>query len=326
MSRRAFVLRRLAGMVVTVWAVLTIGFAFVTSVADPQRYRIGNSVAMSGGNATEAVNAYLAATNQNVPVTQRYVDWLSGLLALDLGWSFSYEAPVRSVLVDHVEFTLAYFLPALAFAVLAGTAVRMYTVAAESGRLDRLTDGLSYLGVSVPIFLFAYLLKWWVLPYYFLATGDEITYNASLSPLAAPNLQAAVYPAAVMGLYLFGVQLRHAGTELGEYASAQFVKTARGKGAGAWRVGRHMARNAVVSLLSLFAVDLFGMVLVAIVVVEAVAGVPGFGTLTLRAMQGGHDLPLMLGVSLLPVVLGVVANVAQDVGYALLYPRVDVEE
>nr|WP_240147508.1 ABC transporter permease subunit [Halorussus sp. JP-T4] len=202
----------------------------------------------------------------------------------------------------------------------------MYTVATESSSFGRLTDGLSYIGVSIPIFLFAYLLKWWVLPYYFVATGDEITYFSSRSPLAPANLQAAVYPAAVMGLYLFGIQLRHAGTELGEYASAQFVKTARGKGAGVWRVGRHIVRNTVVSLLSLFFVDLLGMVLVAIVVVEAVAGVPGLGTLTLGAMQGGHDLPLMLGVSLLPVVLGVVANFAQDIGYALLYPHVDVEE
>ena len=313
-------------MVVTVWVVLTIGFAFVSSVTDPQVYRVMTAAALSGENATKAKNAYLAATNQNLPVAERYANWMSSVLTLDLGWSFSYEAPVWSVLVNHLEFTLTYFVPALAFAVVAGTAVRMYTVAAENSRFDRLTTGLSYLGVSLPIFLFAYLLKWWVLPYYFLATGDEITYFYSRGPLAPANLQAAVYPATVMGLYLFGIQLRHAGTELGEYSSAQFVKTARGKGAGVWRVGRHIVRNTLVSLLSLFFVDLLGMVLVAIVVVEAVAGVPGFGSLTLQAMQDTHDLPLMLGVSLLPVVLGVVANFTQDIGYALLYPHVDVEE
>lgn len=43
-------------------------------------------------------------------------------------------------------------------------------------------------------------------------------------------------------------------------------------------------------------------------------------------MRGGHDLPLMLGVALFPVVLGVVANFLQDVGFALLYPRIDAED
>lgn len=321
MSRRSFVVRRLVGMVVAVWLVLTTAFAFVVSTDDPIQYEVGRQAAMRGEDPTQAVNTYLAATNQNLPVLERYVNWLSGIVRLELGWSFSHEASVASLLVDHLAFTLVYFVPALLFAVVAGTGIRLYTVAAEESRLDRLTDGFSYVSVSVPVFLFAYVLK----RYYFTLTSDEVNYLVSAGPLAPPNLQAAVFPAAVMGLYLFGIQLRYAGAELGEYASAEFVKTARVKGSSVWRVGRHVFRNAMVSLLSLFFTDLFGMVLVAIYVVESIADVPGFGGLTLTAMTGGHDLPLMLGVTLLPAVLGVVANFVRDLGYALFYPRVELE-
>lgn len=326
MSGRRFVVRRLAGMAVTVWVVLTVAFAFVALVPDPMQYQIRNAAAMSGGDPAQAANAYLAATNQNVPVLRRYLNYLTGLAALDLGRSFTEDAPVASLLAEHVAFTLVYFVPALAFAVVAGTLARAYTVAAETTRLDRLTDGVAYLWVSVPVFLLAYAVKWWVLPHYFVLTGEEIAYVGSSGPLAPVNLRAAVYPAAVTGLYLFGVQLRYAGTELGEYASAEFVKTARAKGAGVWRVGRHVFRNAAVSLLSVFATDMLGPVFVAVVVVEAIADVPGFGALTLRAMQNGHDLPLLLGVSLPVILTGVVANFLQDVGYAALYPDVDLAE
>ncbi|USZ67959.1 ABC transporter permease [Halorussus salilacus] len=325
MSRRSFVLRRLAGMVLTVWAVLTTAFAVVVFTTDPAETRIVQSASMSGEDPSEAVDAYLAATNQNVPVSERYVDWLVGLAKLDLGWSYTREAAVTTLLADHVAFTLVYFLPALAFAVIGATGIRLYTGAAEDTRLDRLTDGLSYVAVSVPVFLFAYAVKWWVLPAYFVATNDEIAYTATAGPLAPGNLQAAVFPATVMGLYLFGIQLRYAGAELGEYASAEFVKTARGKGSSVWRVGRHMLRNAVVPLASVFFTDLFGMVLLAVYVVEVIASVPGLGGLTVNVMTGGHDLPLMLGVVLLPALVGVVANFLRDVGYALFYPRVELE-
>ncbi|MFC4549116.1 MULTISPECIES: ABC transporter permease [Halorussus] len=326
MSRRTFVCYRLAGMVLTVWVVLTVAFAVIETTTDPMKIRVARAAAMSGRNSTEAVNTYLAATNQDAPVLRRYADWLVGVATFDLGRSFSENAPVSALVADRLAFTLVYFVPALVFAVVAGTATRLYTVAAEGTRLHRLTDGVSYVAVSIPMFLFAYVLKWWVLPSYYVATGDEVAYVASAGPLAPANLQAAVYPAVVMGLYLFGIQLRHSRTVLGEYASAKFVKTARMKGSGVWRVGRHIFRNAMVSVLSLFFVDLLGAVLLAVVVLEAVANVPGFGSLTLAAMRGGHDLPLMLGVSLFPVVLGVVANFLQDVGFVLLYPRIDAED
>lgn len=311
-------------MSITVWVVLTVAFVVVAFTTDPGKLAVGMTAAQSGQDPSAAVNAYLAATNQNVPVLHRYVNWLTGLVTFNLGWSFTYDAPVASLLLDRFAYTLVYFVPALLFAVVAGTGIRVYTVAAESSRLDRLTDGISYVGVSVPVFLFAYMLKWWVLPYYYVTTNDEIAYYVSVGPLAPENVQAAVYPGLVVGLYLLGIQLRYSGTELDEYASASFVKTARGKGASVWRVGRHMFRNTVVSLLTLFFTDMFGMVLVAVYVVEAIANVPGFGQLTLKAMQGGHDLPLMLGVTLLPVLSGVVANFVQDIAYALFYPRLDI--
>lgn len=100
-----------------------------------------------------------------------------------------------------------------------------------------------------------------------------------------------------------------------------FVKTARAKGASVWRVGLHVFRNAAVPLLTLFFTDMFGMVVVGMFVIEFVTGVPGFADMAIHAVSDGN-LPLLLAVVTLSVLVGVVANFAQDVAYAVFDPRV----
>ena len=116
-----------------------------------------------------------------------------------------------------------------------------------------------------------------------------------------------------------------AGEELGEYVSATFVKTTRAKGAGIWRVGRHIFRNAAIPLLTVFFGDMLGMVVLGVFVVEYVTHVPGIGELVIDAVLN-QKLPLLLSVSLLSVMAGLAANFAQDVAYALFDPRVEFEE
>jgi len=298
-SRRSFFLGRFAGMAFTVWAVFTAMFAYVVS-----RPNFGDATAGDGVPAA-----------RNDPFVEQYVDWLVWLLTL-------WDAPVMAHVLDRLPYTLVYFVPAVAFAVVVGIAVRAYTVASKDGRLDEAVDGFTFLAVSVPSFLLAYVLKWWFLPHYFRLTGRvRVGYDAGLGALAPKNLEAAMWPVTVMGLYLFAIQLRFAGEQLDEYVSAEFVKTVRAKGAGVWRVGLHVFRNAAVPLLTVFFTDMFGMVVVGMFVIEYVTGVPGFAELTIHAVLDGN-LPLLLAVVVLSVLVGVVANFAQDVGYAVFDPRV----
>lgn len=298
MSRLRFLLARLAGVAVAVWAVFTATFAYV----------------VSRPNFRETVAGEEVPATPSDPLVEQYLDWMGWLVTL-------WDAPAMAHVLDRLSYTLVYFVPALLFAVAAGTAVRAYAVASDD-RLDEVVDGFTLLAVSVPSFLLAYVLKWWLLPYYFrLRDTIRVGYDPALGAVAPKNLEAAMWPFTVMALYLLAIQLRYAGERLDEYASAEFVKTARAKGAGVWRVGLHVFRNAAIPLLTLFFTDMFGMVVVGTFVIEYVTGVPGFADLTIDAVIGG-DLPLLLTVVVVSVLVGVAANFAQDVAYAAFDPRV----
>ena len=302
MSKRSFLLRRLAGTAVSVWVVFTLAFAYV-------KVTPGLGGAVSGSRVPSSPNDSLLA---------QYVDWL-------IWFATIWDAPVVAPILESLPYTLAYLVPGLAFAVVAGIGVRIYTVASEGNRLEHLTDGFTLLAVSVPTFLLAYFLRWWLLPHYFSLLNDVRIYDPLLGPLSLRNLQATVWPASVMGLYLFAVQLRYSGEELREYLSAEFVKTARAKGAGVWRIGRHIFRNAAIPLLTLFFTDMLGMVVVGVFVVEFVTHVPGVGELAMDAVLD-RNLTLVFSLALLSVLAGVFTNFVQDVAYALFDPRVEFGE
>lgn len=299
MSRLRYVGRRLVGVGVSVWAVFTLAFVYVAYTPTQER-------ALTGEGAPAAASD---------PLATQYVDWLLWFLTIQ-------DEPVMATIVEHVQFTAAYLVPGLLFAVACGVGVRMYTVARERSGADRAVDAVTLLAVSIPVFLLAYAFREWMLPVYIAEFGYYDIYKPELGPFAYRNLVGAAWPASVMGVYLLAIQLRYAGEELRAYVTADFVKTARAKGAGPLRVGRHVFRNAAIPLLTLFFTDMLGMVVVGIFVVEYITYVPGIGQLMIDALLAG-DLRLMLAVAVLTVVAGVLTNFAQDVAYLLFDPRVD---
>lgn len=302
MSRVTYFARRVAGLVVSVLAVFTLAFLYVEATPFTE------SLLRGEGSPPQA----------DASLTERYVDWLVWVLTVPNG-------SVVDPIVESLTYTLAYLLPSLVVAIVVGTGVRVYTVSAERSWMDYVVDALTMLAVSVPVFLLAFLLRDWFLVHYFGRLGLPQVYPAGTGPLSTRGLLAAFLPATVMTVYLLAIQLRYAGEELRQYASAEFVKTARAKGASTLGVGRHIFRNTAVPLLTLFFTDMFGMVVVGVFVVEFVTAAPGIGALMIEAVLD-DNLQLILGITLLTVLVGVVANFLQDVAYLLYDPRVEFEE
>lgn len=302
MSRHWFLARRVAGFAVSVWTVFTLAFVYILLMPYNQGALSGAAVPASASD----------------PLFAQYLDWLWWFLTI-------WNDPVMALIVERAKYTAIYLVPAVLLAMLAGTAIRVYTVAVENGHIDRVTDSVTLVLVSIPVFLLAFLLRHYLLPTYFELLDAFRVYDPAAGPFDVRNLYAAVWPASAMAVYLLAVQLRYAGAILREFADAEFVKTARAKGATTWRVGRHIFRNTAVPLLSLFFTDLLGMVIVGVFVVEYVTHVPGLGELTLKAVLM-RDVPLMLALAVLSVIAGVVANFLQDLAYLVYDPRVDMEE
>lgn len=301
MSRLAYLTRRVAGLVVTAWVMFTLTFIYVAVTPSADEMFASDQVPVAVSD----------------PLLDQYVQWLGWFLTI-------WKTPVIEPILDHLSYTAAYLVPAMTVAIVVGVGVRVYTVGRESTRLDAYISAVTLVAVSIPVFLLALAMRTTLLGPFFEVFGTVRIYHRSSGSLAPPNLAAALWPMTAMGIFLVAIQLRYAGDVLKEYASDDFVKTARAKGASSWRVGRHIFRYAAIPLVTVFLTDMLGMVVLGVFMVEYIFGVPGIGELTIHAVFG-KDLPLILSLTLLTVLIGIIANFAQDVAYLVFDPRVEFE-
>jgi peptide/nickel transport system permease protein len=296
------IIRRVLGLVGTLWVVFTLVFVYVVVTPFAGQDLVGDGAPATVGESLWA----------------QYLDWLSWLVTIP-GQS------VFGTILAHLSYTATYFVPALAVAIGGATALRTYSIGREDNRLDGTISAVTIFAVSFPAFLVVLLFREWLLVPYFEMFDTSQIYHRALSPLAPTNLRAAVWPAVPMAMYLFAVQSRYAGDLLGEDATADFVKTARMKGAGAWAVGRHLFRHSGIPLLTVILTDMLGPTIVSIVTVEYVVGTPGIGELLIEALVH-NETRLVVALAVFIVLIGVLANFIEDLAYLLFDPRVSPDD
>jgi peptide/nickel transport system permease protein len=270
----------------------------------------------------ETVAAHKESRNLNEPIHERYARWLVDGSTFDWGFSFSRAQPVTDLIADRLPYTLMYVVPAMALSSIAGVAAGALLGLREGSWLDRIGTVVSYAGLGVPNFWLATVLLW-----YF--TQDNLILNGAVDPskdLFAPaNLEAALLPTLVLATSLFAGQMRYARAETLERAGAEFVNLLHAKGFGERGVGKRILRVAAAPLASLLFVDLLGVLVINVYVIEYVFAVPGFGALSYRAILQ-QDLPLVLGTAMTVALVGIVGSLLQDAAYSVLDPRVADDE
>ncbi|WP_435116507.1 ABC transporter permease subunit [Halolamina sp. C58] len=322
-SPLAVLASRLARLGLTLWLAFTGVFVALAYVPNPHRLRPAYAPRLFAGLYREP---RFAARSE--PLLAQYGDWLVRVLTLDLGrLGFGDRtAVVRELVVEAVTVTLIYLVPAMVIAVVLGTLIQLLAVAVERGDASAKTKLLGAAAISVPVFLVAYVLQVY-LPVFVIDAAGEIVdmgYDDTAGPFSPTNLRAAIWPGATMGLYLFAIQLRVAGTDLEQYANEPFVKTARAKGVGLLGICRHVFPHSAARLLTLLSSEMLGVVLVGLYAVEWVTQTPGFGTLTIDA-AGSRAPGLIFAVVLLPVVAVATVNALREAYYSVIDPRVDPE-
>lgn len=305
-----FVARRIAWTVIAAFLVLTGAFLLFAFTPDPDQ------VLVQFFAGERAADAYAAARNYDRPILDRYLTWLVSYATLDLGTTVD-GRPVTTVLREAAPVTLVYLVPGLLIGNLLGVLVGH--LAAMRGRVaDAVASAVSYVGFGIPAFFLGELaivvfireLSWY-----------RTYYDPRFGLWSPDNLVTLTLPAFVVALNVFAVQLRYARAETLEFASADFVKTLRAAGAGFRDRSRHVLRNASLPLVSLFFTETLTVLFVTVYAVELVFRVPGLGELAFRALTD-RDFGLILATTLIPVFVGLVGNLVQDVLYAVLDPRV----
>jgi peptide/nickel transport system permease protein len=322
-----YVARRAAFALFALYLVVSVTFGFIALTGDPNLGLIAFAAAQGPPgehNETareqrvqEAIREYKAARNLDDPLHERYAAWLVNVATFDWGESHETGQAVTAMLGEGLRETVVYLVPAVLLSVVVGIGAGVYSAIHRGSVGDYLAVTGGYLGFSLPNFWLAIVLG-------ALLSQYAGWYGVEGNPDLTTTVRTVVLPAFVLSTALAAGQFRYARAESLEHVGSEFVKLVRAKGAGPYRVARHVLRNAALPLVALFFSDLLAVLVLSVFVLEAVFGIHGFGEVFYTAIQK-RDLPVIMGGTLVVAFVGIGGNFLQDVLYAVLDPRVDTE-
>jgi peptide/nickel transport system permease protein len=252
------------------------------------------------------------------PFLIRFTEWVWQILHGDLGTSIFTNLPVTTMMAQRFEPTLSLMVITLIFAV--AVAVPMGVVAAwKAGTwIDRLIMAFAVFGFSVPVFVIAYLLA------YVFALELEWLPVQGYTPLSEglwPWFENLILPAIALGCVYIALIARITRAAMLEVLQQDYIRTARAKGIGQQGIlFVHALKNASVPIVTVIGIGI-ALLIGGAVVTESVFAIPGLGRLTVDAILR-RDYPLIQGLVLLFSFVYVLVNLAVDLSYTLLDPRI----
>jgi peptide/nickel transport system permease protein len=274
---------------------------------------------MAGDQATPAeVERIRAVLGLDRPFLIRFGEWLWNTLHGDLGRSIFSDMPVSQMIGQRIGPTVA--LMTLTLIVSIGAAVPLGVLAAwrKGEAIDRLIMMFAVLGFSTPVFIVGYLLT-----YLFALQLDWLPVQG-YTPLregVLPFLQSLILPSIALGLVYIALIARITRATMLEVLSQEYIRTARAKGVGQPAIlFLHALKNASLPIVTVIGIGV-GLLIGGAVVTESVFAIPGIGRLTVDAILR-RDYPVIQGVVLLFSFSYVIINLAVDLLYSLLDPRI----
>lgn len=307
-----YILRKLVSLIASLaFASLAI-FAVVEIIpGDPAAY-------MLGINAQEdTVAALRAQLGLDMPLWQRYLGWVGGMLAGDFGLSYTYRTPVAEMVADRLWISLPLAVYALFLSTLIAFPAGVIAAARRGSAADVGVMGATQLGVAIPNFWFAMLmvlvfainLRW-------VSAGGFPGWDAGF----VPALTALTLPAISLALPQASILTRVMRSALLDTLDEDYVRTARAKGLTRSQVlWRHALRNAMIPVLTILGLQ-FSFLLAGGIIIEQVFFLPGLGRLIFQAISA-RDLIVVESVVMLLVFAVILVNFLVDIAYAAVDPR-----
>ena len=309
---------RILAAIPTVIGVALLTFLFIRLIpGDAIAARLGTSTALTPEQLAD-LRAYFGL-DQPLPV--QFGSWLGALLHGDAGYSIRTGRPVLVEIAQRLPVTLELALAATLIAVAVGIPLGLVSAMRPRSRLDVGARIGGLIGLSLPSFwlgtliivLFSLYLRW--LP----NTGGYVDFASD--PLG--NLRLLLFPAITLGLALAAATMRMTRSAMIEVLASDHVRTARAKGLQPRVVvRRHVLRNGLIVVVTLLGIQV-GQLLGGAVVVEEIFSIPGVGRMLLTAIVQ-RDYALVQGGVLAIAVLFVAVNIAVDLLYVYLDPRIRV--
>ena len=302
-----YIVRRLGYSIISLLLLSLTIFLFVRLTGDPA------TLLAEPGASQADLEAIRQRLGLEQPIWVQYWQFILSLLHGDFGDSFYYRMPVLELYLSRLPNSLLLALAAMAFSLLIGIPSGILAAVRVGGFWDSAGKVFSLLGLSLPSFWVGLLLI--------------LIFSVSLGWLPSSGsgtLWHLLMPAFALGWYFAAAHMRLTRSSMLEVLGSEYIKLARLKGLPeALVIAKHAFKNALIPVLTLAGINLVIMINVA-VVVETVFAWPGIGRLLYEGITF-RDFPVVQAVVLLGGAMIVLVNLLIDILYAVIDPRIRLE-
>ena len=309
----SYILRRLLGVIPVMVVVGVFVFSLLhLAPGDP-------AAIIAGDNATEANIARIRANlGLDRPLLEQFGKWTWATLQGDLGVSMFSNVPVTQLVEQRMGPTFSLAFTTMLVAVVIAITLGVLAAWKSGSLLDRAVMGLAVTGFSVPVFVVGYIMV------YFIALQWRWLPVQGYTPMSEglwPWLRHLILPSFALGLAYVALIARITRASMLEVLAEDYIRTASAKGVATMpMLLRHALKNAAVPIITVIGIGV-ALLISGVVITESVFNIPGIGRLVVDAISR-RDYPIIQGVMIIFAAIYVLINLAIDISYSFLDPRI----
>jgi peptide/nickel transport system permease protein len=315
-----FVVRRLAYSIPVVIIASALVFGFTRATTDPLA-RLSQS-----RDAAELLPRERHRLGLDKPLVVQYGVWAKNFVKGDWGQSFISRRDVKREISDKLWNTFQLILWGILFSALVAIAVGVYSAAKQYSALDYTFTGLSFLGLSMPVFWFALMAIQFLVyePTQIFKLDQPLFFSVGLhsaTPQRLDYIRHLALPVLTLSVQLVAGWSRYQRSSMLDVMSSDYIRTAKAKGVSRRNVLlKHGLRNALIPLTTVMAIDI-GALFGGLIITEHIFAWPGMGRLFFDALLNG-DTNVVLPWLMVTAVFIIGFNLLADVLYGVLDPRI----
>jgi peptide/nickel transport system permease protein len=318
----AYVLRRLLMMVPLMFGITVITFGVIhLAPGDPVEVELEMSLKASAQARANLKRLY----GLDKPLHIQYADWLGRLAAFDFGRSFVDGRDVKDKILERLPITLLINVLALGLVLIIAIPLGIYSAVRQYSLFDKITTVAVFVGFSTPSFWLALILMIFfgvylgVLPISGIESVD--TSGMSLLQRIADVARHLVLPVGISAFASIAGLSRYSRSSMLEVIRQDYIRTARAKGLGEWRVVMgHAFRNALMPIVTILGLSIPALIGGG-VIFETIFAIPGMGKLFYDSTLS-RDYPTVMGILVIGAGLTLLGNLLADIAYAAVDPRI----
>ncbi len=316
---QGYIIKRLIYAILIAFGVVTITFVLlrVGPISPADKYLANMSARTQ--DPSQVIAAIEARYGLDKPLYEQYIDYVVNLARGDWGWSFSTSMPVMKLIQTHWVYSFQLILLSMLFSASLGIFIGIYSAIKQYTKTDYVATFFSFIGISIPNFWLGIML---ILVFSVQLGWFKTYYDTGLPLFSLANLKALVLPVITLGTGMMAGYTRYVRSATLDNLRKDFVRTARAKGLPERVViGKHVFRNAILPIITIIMFDLSGVVFGGAYLTEIIFGIPGLGRISFNAIFAS-DYPVVVTITLIGAMLVLLTNLATDIVYTWLDPRI----